>query len=201
MSTFTFDDPALAPQDRPPVDLLNARIGEDGTPVEPVDLDALTTSAPAPAAAAPVTDTGVLGALRAEISREVLPPDLELPVPHRPGWSATFRVAFTEDEMAAWDARAAQAPPDMRKVTRAALALVALNTGLLHDGTKAADELGTAVTFRSVDFVGSQPGPISAVRTFWLADGHLDAAYRALLVASGWAAELAPIHRAAPDPS
>lgn len=211
---FVFDDPALAPQSRPPADLLAARLDEHEMPAPPATLDDDVPAVEAVVPRSDVDEVSPLSQLLAGLRQQLAPPDRVYPVAQRDGTAVRFRVTIRDEEMRTWRQQAADptAPEGVAELKLGCLILSSCCTGILVDGVEVRDGHGP-VTLRSplirkslaeakaareaedagkpaltpAELEAVEPlGPREAVREFYVLDGQVNATMSMLLIAAGW---------------
>lgn len=147
------------------------------------------------------TGSGVSSSMLDELAAELAAPaeraPVEIPVPARPGWSIRARSNISLPELEGWRDRA-KVPgprgPTLDQVQWAEMVVGGSTLAILKDGQEVLDS-GETVTFRSA-WLQRTLGAASAaasVRKFFLVDPHMTGAAFAILRASGFDDELAPL--------
>lgn len=132
----------------------------------------------------------VLEQLRAEISKKVERPDIEIGVPERPGVAVRFSPNVTQNQLRAWRKNSGEDSKDGFDPLKFACYVVGSTTQcILINDEIVTDENGIELTFASGEILDMtndlRPIP-DGIRNFYGVDPHLESTALAILDAAGY---------------
>ncbi len=132
----------------------------------------------------------VLEQLRAEISKKVERPDIEIGVPERPGVSVRFSPNVTQNQLRAWRKNSGEDSKDGFDPLKFACYVVGSTTQcILINDEIVTNEDGIELTFASGEILDMtndlRPIP-EGIRSFYGVDPHLESTALAILDAAGY---------------
>jgi hypothetical protein len=148
----------------------------------PVDDDIAETGAPT-----------TLDALREELTAEVVPQDLVLPVPGRPGYEVRYSLALDGERVQKWrKASANRSMPDgVDELAFAQRLLASQMRAVIRDGEEILDQ-GEPVTVRTAALleVLEAHRPVDGVRKLYGLDGHIISTATSVFREAGYGEDL-----------
>jgi hypothetical protein len=136
----------------------------------------------------------VLDQLKAEISKEVTRPDIEMLVPEREGVALRFSPNITNEQLKAWRRNSTNRKTDELDSIKFSCYVVGQTlAGIYFNDELVEDENGFAVNFASPEILEmtntTRPLP-DAIRAFFAVDPHLESAAIKILDYAGYGDEI-----------
>lgn len=154
------------------------------------DEDFITVPGAVKDAAPSKGNLSILDKLKAEISKEVTRPEIEIPVPERAGVSVRFSPNITSEQLKSWRRNSTNRKTDELDSIKFSCYVVGQTvTGIYFSGEIVEDDNGNAITFASPDMLEmtntTKPLP-DAIRAFYGVDPHLEAVALKILDYAGY---------------
>jgi len=144
-------------------------------------------SAPTPKAKPKMT---ILEQLKAEVSKEVTRPDIEMAVPERKGVSVRYSPNITNEQLKSWRRNATNRKTEELDAIKFSCYVVGQTiTGIYFDGELVLDDDGNAITFASpavLEMTGTDRPLPDAIRAFFAVDPHLESTALKILDHAGY---------------
>lgn len=140
----------------------------------------------------------VLDQLKAEVSKEVTRPDIEIPVPERKGVSVRYSPNITNEQLKSWRRNSTNRKTDELDAIKFSCYVVGQTiTGIYFDGELVLDDEGNAITFASpvvMEMTGTDRPLPDAIRAFFAVDPHLESTALKILDHAGYGDDVETEH-------
>lgn len=144
----------------------------------------------------------LLDQLRNVIEQEVRRPDIEIPIPDRPGVSVVFSPNVSEPDLKLWRKQAGDGKKDGMDFLKFSTVIIGQTCeAILFGGEEVTDSEGNSLNFASreiLDMVDEEAPIPNGIRRFWGSDPHLQASALKILDEAGWGEEAEAVERENP---